>query len=348
MEESTPGEIIYEIINYSKKGIIHNYKGLNTHFQKQYMDRSRYTEIISEEILENGVRELIKSGLLHKTGKKSFCITREGSKYAKYNTKSEIIERYSEISLTKGDKSGRIEFTESFTDNSEETEYVKENISSGENSGTESYFKESADFEISENIISDKDNSEEIIAVTDTDNSARSEPEALSPDKGQVITPEKNRFSNSEAYLDIISRFSTVKEAEPAPEPEKFLFGNVRPKSDTINSIKQENNEEAVVPGINCAGKDLSGDEQEIQDLKTVLSGGSPETEELLLRLNSKDRKVLKESLNMLGERRDASAAPDIERFLNDTSYEIFETAFEALTKIREEESRQGNQNSEH
>ena len=88
---------------------------------------------------------------------------------------------------------------------------------------------------------------------------------------------------------------------------------------------------------MNHTAEVSAGDNHGTDDLKIVLSGAGPETEELLLKLNSEDMEVLKKSLAMLGEKGDASATPEIEKFLNNKSYEIFETAFEALTKIRNE-----------
>lgn len=69
MKGSLTGEIMYEIINYSKKGIVHNYKGLNIHIKNVFRERPENLELISEKILESGVRELISNGILYKVKK---------------------------------------------------------------------------------------------------------------------------------------------------------------------------------------------------------------------------------------------------------------------------------------
>lgn len=450
MEGSLAGEIIYEIINYSKKGIIHNYKGLNIHFQRVFRERPENLALISKELTDRAVRELISSGLLYKTKKESFCITQKGNEYAKNSTKSDIIEEYSNFSLTDTVKPAS-EFFETSTDNITEAGYIPsrdeeylhlpKSSNSEEMPDIENSSDGSAGSDISGNdrtgsILSDRlhsvaeiseegisgeaeenirtgtenyitDGQKAVPAPEEADRSAGIRGEVVMPEAAAAIadgvkSPDKNHFSGSEAYRDIINRFSPAKDAGPAPETkreaeteketeteaeaeaeteretetetkteterdtetetkreteteterkreteaekekEKFLFGNFSPKRDTINGFKPGTGDEAAALEVNHVGEDLTaeasaGDDQEGDDLKIVLSGGSLDTDELLLKLNSEDEEILKRSLAMLGEKGDASAAPEIEKFLNNKSYEIFEAAFEALTKIRNE-----------
>ncbi|EHQ36067.1 HEAT repeat domain-containing protein [Methanoplanus limicola] len=468
MEGSLAGEIIYEIINYSKKGIIHNYKGLNIHIQRVFRERPENLSLISKELTDRAVRELISSGVLYKTKKESFCITQKGNEYAKNSTKSDIIEEYSNFSLTgalkpvpefpeasadnpvealnipdKNNFSGSKPYSDiinrfstfkvaepasgpeiygsknkntyyeiisrfntedkpeavaakedcigevyligsseeirNITDKEEESGYIPVKSCAEGRTDTDKNSEERAGSEISGSTVPVKENSEEEISGTseeetgtETENYTAGRPEAAPAGTKESKSPGKNHFSDSEAYRDIINRFCPAKEAgqapetktemerkretkrkteaEPAPEKEteagteteKFLFGNFSPKRDTINGFKPGTGDEAAALEVNHAVEDLTGeasagDNQEGDDLKIVLSGGSLDTDELLLKLNSEDEEILKRSLAMLGEKGDASVAPEIEKFLNNKSYEIFEAAFEALTKIRNE-----------
>ncbi|UUX92640.1 hypothetical protein [Methanoplanus endosymbiosus] len=252
--------------------------------------------------------------------------------YGKFKGNSDIINRYNQINNVKD----AVNATECaggvfIRSNTEETRYITDK-------------DDKPVSEISEMSISVKENSDnnitgtdEEILKTDNNNYAISRPEAVPAEKEEVKIPEKSHLSGSESYSGIMSRFSPVKEPEILSEPEISGYENQNTYSDIVNRYNPHNNDKTVVPEENITVEDFASDNQEAEDLQITLSGGSPETEELLLKLSSEDREILKKSLIMLGEKGDASVEPDIEKFLNDKSYEIFEAAFEALTKIRKE-----------
>lgn len=296
MERSLTGEIIYEIINYSGKGIIHNYNGLNTHFQEKYRDSSQYKNHPSEEILKNAVNELVRDGILHKIKKDSFCITKKGSDFVKYTSKLQIITKYSHLQLLQKSADQYNIIEQNMPESEEHPEYFKGTNSDAEKTEPELCGEQDSELLNTEvNLIKS-----EPVSATGTFNSDR-----------------------SDSYSQIVKRFNPVKETES-------LESEVVPHEKSQNSINMDLDQEEMI----FSEKSKPDSDLETSDILHK-TDGKIVFDELISGLNSENKDILKHTLFLLGETGNPSVIPEIEKYLYDPRYEIFETAFEALSKIK-------------
>ncbi len=300
MEGSLIGEMIYDIINYSGKGIIHNYKELNIHFQEKYRDRdyAKCKVHLSEEMLKNAVNELVRVGILHKIKKDSFCITQKGCDFVKYTSKLQIITKYSTLQLLQKSADQYNIIEQNMPESEDHPGYIKETNSDAEKTEPE---------------LSGEQNSE----LLNTEiNLIKSEP---------VSARDIFNRDNSESYSQIVNRFNPVKKTES-------LASEAVPHVKSQNIINVDSGQEENI----LAEKNKLDSDLEISDISHK-TDGKIDLDELISNLNSENKDILKQSLFLLGNTGNSSVIPEIEKYLDDPRYEIFEAAFEAISKIKDE-----------